>query len=200
MQATIANTNIKIIIVGGRSADDHEDNGPKLYIMELAPKFIEKKLYKTGAHVITKQYQRYLPQAKTLNMLPSYLIYREAKAADAYDALLYDTDGQLHEGTRTNVFAIKDKTLMTPPDDMVLPGVTRKTVIECAETNGFEVKKEHIKMDKLVQFDGVFLTGTSPKILPVTSIDNQKLNEIPPALQELMKLYNTFVRQRGEII
>lgn len=191
-QNGIESCNIKILLVGG--------NEPLLYIFELAPKFVEKKLYKTGVSVITKQYERFLPQAKTLNMLPSYMIYKEAMSNGAYDALLYDTNNIIHEGTRSNIFFIKDRQLYTPPDEYVLKGVTRETVIECAETNGYTVIKKDILLNEIMNFDGAFVTNTSGKIVPIKQIDNETYPSIPKALQELMSLYNTFITQHANQI
>src|SRR6185369_1129899 len=77
--------NVKILLIGGRSAEDAELN-----ILCLNPLFPDKKLYRDGISTITYEYERAFPHAKTLNMLQSYLAYRKAKEAGAYDALLID--------------------------------------------------------------------------------------------------------------
>ena len=53
-------------------------------------------------------------------MLQSYLAYRKAKEADCYDALLINMEGCITEGTRTNFFCIKEKTITTPPESEIL--------------------------------------------------------------------------------
>src|SRR3989344_6705149 len=70
-----ASANIKILLIGGKK--------PNLYIMTLAPKFLDRNAYTQGVHTITREYERYLPQAKTLNMLPSYLFFRAARPDSA---------------------------------------------------------------------------------------------------------------------
>lgn len=184
--------NIKILLIGGAE--------PKLYIMQLAPKFVDKKLYKTGVRAITKQYERFLPQAKTLNMLASYLFYKEASEQKAYDAILYDTKGRVQEGTRSNIFFIKGKTLCTPPENVVLSGVTRATVIECAQEHGFKVMEKQIQLANVMDFDCAFFTNTSGKIVPIKEIDGKQYIVIPELLSELMKAYNEFVESKGEKI
>ena len=75
--------NLKILLIGAPKKED-----ANIYIMTHNPLFPDKKLYRDGAHTTMYKYERALPEAKTLNMLMSYLAYREAKKAGAYDALL----------------------------------------------------------------------------------------------------------------
>ena len=89
--------NLKVLLTGGPDAAT-----ATLDIICLNPFFPDRKLYKQGAHAITKKLERPFPHAKTLNMLPSYLAHRDAKAAGAYDALLINRHGNVTEGTSTN--------------------------------------------------------------------------------------------------
>jgi branched-chain amino acid aminotransferase len=175
--------NLKLLLIGGRTSADAE-----FYILPLAPYFPDRKLYKTGAHAITVEYERYIPDAKTLNMLPSYLAYRQASKAGAYDAILVDHKGNMLEGTRTNLFAIKGKTLYTAPVNEVLEGVTRIRVIQCAKDNGYGVTEADLSAGDLDQYDSYFLTSTSTKIMPLKSINDQQL-EISEELKTLIELF-----------
>ena len=179
------NCNIKMILIGGEK--------PLLYIMMLPPKYVEKKDYRQGVKVITYNHERFLPKAKSLNMLPSYIIFKKAQKAGAFDALLIDREGNVVEGTRSNFFVIKDKTLYTPPLGQVLDGVTRRTVIECAGQNGYKVIEQDIKLDKIFEYDGVFVTNTSGKIVPVRQVDEQSFESICEELVSLRKLYNDYL-------
>lgn len=176
--------NIKILLIGGRDADS-----ANLYILCLNPLFPDRKLYKTGAHAITYEYERLYPQAKTLNMLPSYLAYRQAKKAGAYDALLIDRYRNIVEGTRTNFFTIKDKTIYSPPEEQILLGVTRDKVLQTARELGFEIVEQEIPLTHISDYDGAFITSTSSKIMPLSSIDETQL-AIPETLRELMRAFD----------
>ncbi|MBT3539354.1 hypothetical protein HOF40_01215 [Candidatus Parcubacteria bacterium] len=184
----IKNGNIKMILIGGKK--------PILYIFMLPPKYIEKKEYRQGIKVTTYNYERFAPQAKALNMLPSYIIFKRAQKENAYDALLIDRDGNIIEGTRSNFFAIKNKTLTTPPLSEVLDGVTRRTVIECAKQNGYNIKEENIPLKNIFDYDGAFLTNTSGKIMPVKTIDEKSFDIIPDNLQTLRKLYDNHISHK----
>lgn len=177
--------NVKILLVGGHDADS-----ANLYILCLNPLFPDRKLYKTGAHAIIYEYERSYPQAKTLNMLPSYLAYREAKKAGAYDALLIDRYRNIVEGTRTNFFTTKGKTIYSPPEEQILLGVTRDKVLQTARQLGFEIVEQEIPLAHINDYDGAFITSTSSKIMPLSSIDEAQL-EIPETLRELMRAFGS---------
>jgi branched-chain amino acid aminotransferase len=183
--------NIKMLLIGGRE--------PQLYIQALAPLFPDRKLYSDGAKTITVHYERLYPNAKTLNMFPSYMAYRKAKEAECYDALLLNKSGNIIEGTRTNFFAVKVNVLYTPPLKEVLEGVTRQTVISVAEKNGFKLVEEDIPFDKISDYDGAFLTSTSTKIVPIKQIDEFTFPEIPQVLKQLMKFYDTFLDESNGV-
>lgn len=177
--------NLKILLIGGRE--------PVLSILCLNPLFPDKKLYRDGAHFITYEYERAFPHAKTLNMLQSYLAYKRAKENDAYDALLINNNGCITEGTRTNFFCIEGKTLVTPPEEEILLGVTRAAVLQVAKENGFSLEEREIRFGELARSDGAFITSTSSKIIPVRSIDEYQFPEPPSTLRELMSTFDTFL-------
>ncbi|HWY78981.1 MAG TPA: aminotransferase class IV, partial [Candidatus Sulfotelmatobacter sp.] len=181
------NCNIKILLIGGKAASD-----TFLFILPLQPLFPDRKLYSQGATVETVHYRRFLPNAKTLNMLPSYLAYSKAQKHGHYDVLLLDDDDTILEGTRTNFFAIKGKTLITAPKATVLEGVVRHAVMIIAQKNGFTVQEEKIFFKDLFAFDGAFITSTSSKIVPLRQIDTFQL-EIPQIVRELMQYYDAFL-------
>jgi branched-subunit amino acid aminotransferase/4-amino-4-deoxychorismate lyase len=181
-------SNIKIILIGGKTAQD-----TLLYIFTLAPKFIENKEYRDGVKAITYLFERFLPEAKTLNMLPSYVIFKKAQKQGCFDALLIDHDTNITEGTRSNFFAIKNKTLYTPRVEHVLDGVTRRTVIDCAKKNKYKIIEQNIALKNVFDFDGAFFTNTSGKIVPIRTIDDRSFETITDEIHTLQSLYNNYL-------
>lgn len=178
--------NLKMLLIGGKDAAS-----ATLYIIPLAPLFPDKRLYVHGATAITVEHERYLPQAKTLNMLPSFLAYRKAKDAGCYDALLVDRHGCITEGTRTNFFVMRGRTLISPPESDILEGVTLKHVIETAKEHGFAIEHAPIPLADITTYEGALLTSTSSKIMPLSKINDHALT-IPEALRELMQHFERF--------
>ncbi len=181
--------NLKLLLVGGKSPEE-----ASLIILPLAPLFPDKKLFRDGVSVITVEHERFLPHAKTLNMLPSYLFYRKAKEAKCYDALLVDRNECITEGTRTNILAIKDRTIISPPNKDILEGVMRANVLAVAKKYGYEFHEEAIPLKSIDAFDGFFLTSTSSKILPINKIDDKNIH-IPEALRELIKKFDEYLEE-----
>ena len=151
---------------------------------------MEKKDYRGGVKVTTFRHERFLPEAKTLNMLPSYLAYREARRAGAFDALLVARDGTIREGTRTNFFAVKGRTLITPPVKLVLDGITRRTVIACARQHGYGIIEDSIRLKEISAYGGAFVTNTSGGIVPVKQIDNFVFPDVAVEISDLRKCYS----------
>jgi branched-chain amino acid aminotransferase len=177
--------NIKVLLIGGKTAADAE-----LYILCLAPYFVERKLYKTGCHCTTYEYERVYPHAKTLNMLPSYLAYRDAAKNGAHDSLLINRRGEITEGTRSNFFTLKDNTIYSPPEEDILLGVTRDHVLKLAKEQGFEIVHRPIPLDSLSSYDAAFLTSTSAKILPIRSVNDFTFGELTLPLRNLIHLFS----------
>lgn len=178
--------NIKVLLIGGATPSN-----ANLYIQCLNPLFVKREFYKNGAATITQSYVRPFPHAKTLNMLPSYLAYREAKRAGAYDALLINQKDELIEGTRTNVLAFKNQTIVSPPSEHILLGVTRDKVLEVAQSHGYHIEERSLLLAEVQAgaFDDIFLTSTSTKIMPVRTIDGHDLGPPSSNIQTLMRLF-----------
>ncbi|MDD5056067.1 MAG: aminotransferase class IV [Candidatus Peribacteraceae bacterium] len=184
--------NLKLLLIGSP-----DGKNTVLSIIPLAPKFPDKKLYTKGATAITTHYERQFPQAKTLNMLGSYLAYRSAKDAGAYDALLIDRDGCITEGTRTNFLALCGQTIVCPPLKDILLGVTLKHIIAVAAEAGFTIVHEPIPVSGLSSIDGACITSTSAKIMPLNRIDDLTV-PIPDTLKRLMQLFDAFLKKEED--
>lgn len=180
--------NLKILLIGAQKPQDM-----LLVILPLNPLFPDKRLYKRGAETITAVYERPIPNAKTLNMLRSYLAQKKAKEQGCYEALSIHSDGCIYEGTRSNFFAVKDSTIITAPKETILEGITREIIFKLAKENGIEVQEETIPFSHLNELDGAFLTSSSSKVMPIRKIDGVEFEEIPYTTKKLMKLYDAFL-------
>jgi branched-chain amino acid aminotransferase len=170
-----------------------------LYILPLSPLFPDRRLYKKGAVVGTVEYERWKPQAKTLNMLASYYYYTQGKKQGWYDTLLVNRQGEVTEGTRTNFYTLQGNTIFTPPAEQVLEGVTYLTMLSVAKQNGYKVVHQPLPLASLNQYDMAFLTSTSTKIVPLRQINELVYPTIPESLKRLMKLYDEFLEDCGGV-
>lgn len=90
-------------------------------------------------------------------------------------ALLLDTDNFIAEGTGDNFFIVKDNMLITPEPRNILRGISREYVFELCNEMELEYKEKNIDVYDVVNADEAFMTGTPFCILPVTSLNGDKI-------------------------
>ncbi|CAA3011417.1 branched-chain-amino-acid aminotransferase 3, chloroplastic-like [Olea europaea subsp. europaea] len=96
-----------------------------------------------------------------------------AKAKGFSDVLYLDSVHKryLEEVSSCNVFVVKDNVIATPSiKGTILPGITRKSIIDVAVSQGYQVEERFVAVDELLDADEVFCTGTAVVISPVGSI------------------------------
>jgi branched-chain amino acid aminotransferase len=112
-----------------------------------------------------------------------------------FEALLVDENNQVTEGSKSNVFFIRDGKVLTAPGSQVLKGITRqKTFVLCKQLN-LKLSETFISTEKLTEMEAAFITGTSPKILPVNRIDTLSLETGHPVMRSLMKAYDGMIHE-----
>lgn len=149
----------------------------------------------TGVAAVTHPDLRWARRdVKSVNLLGNCLAAEAAKQAGAYEAILYDPDGSITEGTHCSVFAATGGRLRTSPlGPHILPGVTRGFVLELAELERIPVDPIGVRTDELDVLDEVFLTGTSTEVLAVTTIDGRPVGSGAPG-PIARRLYGAFQR------
>lgn len=159
---------IKLLVVGGEE--------PLYIVYSTSLPTYPDEYYLRGARAITYAGERIMPRAKSNCLLLNYMASREASRRDALEALLVDRHGKATEGTRSNLFAVRDGELITAEED-VLYGVTRKHILEIAEEQGLPVRFEKIDADGLRAgaYSELFISSTSMGALPIGVLDGISL-------------------------
>ena len=177
--------------------------GPTV-IVECTPLPLKARarLFRDGIDVIFPSVRRVppgslTPRAKTHNYLNLIMGDLEAKAKnpDAWSVLL-DVQGNLAEGTGSNIFLIKDGKVSTPREQFVLPGVSRQTVIELAREEGVPVEERDLDPYDAFTADEAFLTSTSLCVCPVRTINGVVIGagKVPgPITERLTRAYMRLV-------
>ena len=171
--------------------DADKNEKARIFMFALGLTFYHDKFYKDGVKVITYQGERHFPNAKSFDILLNFLAYREARGGGAFDALLVDRDGNVREGTSTNLFAVEHGAVVTPLKEDVLEGVTRIHVIELLKENKIPFREERIIAERLKNVDEIFITATSPNVMPVTNVNDQVIRDgkVGEVTKSVMKLY-----------
>ena len=127
--------------------------------------------------------------AKTHNYLNGILARNEL-SPDADEALLCDLEGAVAEGATSNVWFVADGTVHTPATDgSVLPGITRRVVLEVAAEVDMPVREGRYEPATVREAEEVFLTNTTWEIRPVTAVDGRQL-EVGPVTERLSQAFN----------
>lgn len=106
------------------------------------------------------------------NYMNAQLIKMEALVEGYAEGIALDSFGFVSEGSGENLFLVSNGTLMTPPyHSMILPGITRDSVLTLAHDAGIPTKEQVIPREALYTADEVFMVGTAAEITPVRSID-----------------------------
>lgn len=117
---------------------------------------------------------------KSLNLLPNVLAKQKAREANAFEGI-FVRDGLVTEGATSNVFTVKNGTIITPErNHLVLAGVTQQQVVTLAHSKGLNVQFRPIPISEFLQSDEVFLVGTTIEILPVIQIDGETIRDGKP--------------------
>jgi branched-chain amino acid aminotransferase len=138
--------------------------------------------------------------AKTHNYLNGIMARLELRRVEneGYqpdEALLRDVDGNLQEGTTSNVFFVDDGTLYTPATGELLPGITRELVLELAADESFPVETGRYDVDDLRDADEAFLTNTTWELRPIETVDGLQVGT-GPITALLQRLYRERVEAR----
>jgi branched-chain amino acid aminotransferase len=136
-----------------------------------------------------------LPQGAKITgaYVNSSLAKAEALEKGFDEAILLSPEGTVAEGSGENLFLVKNGTLITPPlTEIILPGITRVSLIELAEKElGVETVERHVKRDELYGADELFFCGTGAQISPIVSVDRKTINDgnIGPVTKKLQDIY-----------
>ena len=195
----LRNAMVTIVATRGTPSSGHKDlrscqNRLMVWVVPYYSVVTEEESH-TGCDIVVATTLRIPPEAvdptiKNYGRLDFVRSLFEAYDREANYAVLLDSDGNVTEGRGWNIFGLQRGRLVSP-DEGVLPGITRKTVIELAEQLNIDAQLDKMTANDLRAAEEVFLTSTAGGIVPVRSIDGEILGEgeAGPVTQRLTKMY-----------
>jgi len=149
--------------------------------------------YNFGVSLLTHQFQR--PQPNVKKWIPDFKVeIAEIRDKNAvFEILLVNEEGNVTEGSQSNFFIIKGNTIITAPKNLILQGITRKYVFQICKEQNIEIIEQTFKISDVLNCESAFISGTSPKILPVSEIDGKRYLVKNYILQKLMAEYDKLV-------
>jgi len=148
-----------------------ENHPPVLYAYCIPFSYPLPELYEQGVPTAIFKIIRTNPNIKQYNHTYQQQMRDFIRRKNIYEALLCDDSDCITEGSKSNVFFISKDCVMTAPGEKVLKGITRAKVILLCNKLNYSFKECPISIGTLPAMEAVFLTGTSPKVLPVNRID-----------------------------
>jgi branched-chain amino acid aminotransferase group I len=159
----------------------------------------------SGIRLITSTIRRNTPQCVDSkihhnNLINNILAKVEANVAGVDDALMLDIHGFVSETNSTNVFLVKKSEILTPHADACLPGITRKTVIDMARSEGLPVIERNISISEVYSADEMLCTGTVGELVPILEVDGRTIGTGQPGCltERLRELYQHLTSTQGE--
>ena len=147
-------------------------------------------LYESGVRTELFSGERKNPNIKMMDQELRDAADAAIKRSGAFEVLLVDRKGNITEGSRSNVFFIKDNKVVTPPTEQVLPGVTRSKVIDVAGALGLELHQIPVAAESAGDYDAAFISGTSLEVLPVSEIGDLHFDVHNKVLREIISGYS----------
>ena len=171
---------IRITVTRGENGFDFgPGEKPTIFVQvqRLVPQ--PEKFYEKGVAVVTFKAQRYLPEVKSISLLPMVMGSRLAQQKKVYEAVFVDAADYVLEGTITNIFMVENGVLLSPKKN-VLAGTTRDFLMKIAKKNGIKALLADFKLKDLYAADEVFITNAPRGIIPVVKIDGRKIGNGRP--------------------
>lgn len=181
--------NIKLVI------NDQAGIGNWKFAAWLVPFFYpDNHLYESGVYLESIHLLRNNPEVKVQNSQYKSLVQQKLTESGAYELLLID-QGEVKEGSRSNIFFLYDNNIITAPDDQVLAGITRDKIIQVGQQLGNPVQKQTIHYLDLSRFQAAFMSGTSPKVLAIRQIDDYLFDVQHPLIKQISEKYNRIIER-----
>lgn len=157
-----------------------------------------------GIRVITASTRRNTPSCLDSkihhnNLLNNILASIEANVAGVDSAVMLDLQGFISETNDTNLFIVRDGSVVTPTADSCLPGLTRKMVLELCALNGIPATERNVSLTELYAADEAFTSGTMGELTPILEADGRVIGDGTrgPVTEQLQGLHRAYAHERG---
>lgn len=163
--------------------------------------------FRSGFNCCLSEYrqsnQPFLSQIKTASRLLFQMAYLQAKEKGFDEAIILNNYGYISEGSRSNLFFIKDSQLFTPDLECgCLDGVTRRCIFDLAKKHNIKVYTGNFTLDDLYHADEAFLTNSLIGVMPLVSLEGRRIGKSLNSLKltkVFFKKYNYMLKSGRNI-
>ena len=139
-----------------------------------------------------------LARHKTLNYWRRRIAHSGANAAGSDEILCVTRDGRICEASRSNIFLVEGRRIVTPSLDCpLLPGIMRRVVLEQAGKAGLDVHETSLQVERIKSADEAFLTNSVRGIVPIAQLMGVALRAPGRITRELWEHVLTWLEAGG---
>jgi len=180
---------IRLVVTRGRRLDlginTRKVRKSTVFIFARELQLYPKEFYEKGLSVITAKTRRTPkncvdPNIKTCNYINNIMAVIEGNAAEAPEVIMLTVDGHVCECSADNIFYVKDGRVITPPEENILVGVTRGTIIGLCARLGIPCDEKTFGPEAIHAADEVFLTGSGAEVAPIVKVDGRSIADGKP--------------------
>ncbi len=171
---------IRLVVTRGRRLDlginTRKVNQATVFIIARELQLYPREFYEKGLAVITAKVPRTPkscvdPNVKTCNYINNIMAVIEANEAEVPEVIMLTTEGIVCECSADNIFIVKKGLVITPPEENILVGVTRNTILSLCKRLNIPAREENFRPEAVHNADEVFLTGSGAEVAPIVSVD-----------------------------
>jgi D-alanine transaminase len=170
---------------------------PTVFVMVNAAPILERASVTPYSLITLDDFRWSMGQIKTVSLIAASMLKNKAIAAGANDAVLI-RDGKVTECTASNIFAVVEGVLVTPPKSShLLHGITRDLIVELALEHKLSFEEREISVEELNGASEVFITSSTHEAWPVSHLNNSPIGNGDPGViwHHIDKLFQDFKKQ-----
>ena len=131
-------------------------------------------------------------QIKATSLLANVIYRSEAKHQEVFETILFE-NGFITEGAVSNVFCCIDNKIITPPlTENILPGVTRKVILELIQDTSLEYEETKIPVDSILSAEEIWVTNSTKGVIPIIELDGKKIGSGLPG-EKYLQISKAFI-------
>lgn len=133
-------------------------------------------------------------QIKATSLLANVIYRSKAKHQEVFETILFE-NGFITEGAVSNVFCCIDNKIVTPPlTENILPGVTRKVILEIIQDTSLECEETKIPVDSFLLAEEIWVTNSTKGIIPIIELDGKKIGSGLPG-EKYLQISKAFINK-----
>ena len=194
---------IRLLITRGTGelgADPETCTDPAPIIIVVPLSAPPAQVYNDGVAVVISSVRRSqrLADIKSGSLIHQVLAFREARAKEAFEAILLTADQKLSDGITSNIYLVRDGKVMTPSHEAgIVEGITRGVILDLARVMSLPVVEGLFQVNEIDHADEMFLTSTTREVVPVVRVDGKPVGSgrPGPVTQRLLEAYRSEIQR-----